>query len=134
MHETPADLPNGQEDYESRDPYAVPQGMGYDGPTDADNPNSEYFGVATEPWQEFSNPITSAHNASRSKNPTGGTKAENQFGDMEAILRGGRRSEPRVPAYESVSQTSASQVEPETTKYNYREGRRPSLFLSLIHI
>ena len=33
MHETPADLPNGQEDYESRDPYAVPQGMGYDGPT-----------------------------------------------------------------------------------------------------
>ncbi len=42
-----------------------------DGPTDADNPNSEYFGVATEPWQEFSNPITSAHNASRSKNPTG---------------------------------------------------------------
>ena len=130
MHETPADLPNGQDDYESRDPYAVPQGMGYDGPTDADNPNSEYFGVATEPWQEFSNPITSAHNASRSKNPTGGTKAENQFGDMEAILRGGRRSEPRVPAYESVSQTSASQVEPETTKYNYREGRRPSLFRS----
>ena len=130
MHETPVDLPNGQEDYESRDPYAVPQSMGYDGPTDADNPNSEYFGVASEPWQEFSNPIKSAHNAGRSKITTGGTKAENNFEDMETILRGGRQSEPRVPAYESVSQIPASQAEPESTKYNHREGRRPSLFRS----
>lgn len=129
-HETPADLPNGQEDYESHDPYAVPQGMGYDGPTDADNPNSEYFGVASEPWQEFSNPVQSAHNAGRSKIATGGTKAEKKFEDMETILRGGRRSEPLVPMNDSMSQPPALQVEPESTTYSNREGRRPSLFAS----
>lgn len=127
-HETPADVPNGQEDYESNDPYAVPLGMGSDGPTDADNPNSEYFGVASEPWQEFSNSIKSAHNAGRSKITTGGTKAEKKFEDMETILRGGRRSEPRLPMNEPVPQPPVMQVEPESNTFSRREGRKPSLF------
>lgn len=113
-HATPVEAPNG-ESYDSNDPYAVPQGMLYDGPTDADNPNSEFFGVRAEPWQEISNPVKSAHNAGRSNTISGGplSRPEKNFGDMEAILRGGRRADPETIYDNEASRPSMSQDAPE---------------------
>ena len=93
QHQTPADDLDGQRTYANYDdPYAVPQSMGYDGPTDADNPNSVFYGVTSEPWQEFSRPVKEQTSPTQQQNP----KPETKFEDMETILRGGRRTQPDV--------------------------------------
>lgn len=87
-----------------------PHELGYDEPTDADNPNGEFFGVAAEPWQDFndSNAVKSRTGPSRTSYFDESNKAN--IGDMESILRGGRRAQG-----ENTSAASPAPVNAGTT-------------------
>lgn len=123
----PYDAVNNTTAYPDRNFEASDEGIGYDAPTDADNPNGEYFGVVSEPWQEFSN----QHQKSAQKsNPSYFDESDHKVADMETILRGGRRADPDTSMKENTTVSFSEDVDEEPVtprKHSQSVGRSKSI-------
>jgi hypothetical protein len=64
------------------------------GRADVSNPNAEVWGVTSEPWQDFAQPIVRLEPPSRGSLEGGAGSAASSVFDMEAVMTGKQRSQP----------------------------------------
>lgn len=93
MHSTIDRDVEAERAYRSKKGYMTQSSGNPRGRADVSNPNADVWGVTSEPWQDFAQPVMRLEPPSRGSLEGGGGSAASSVFDMEAVMTGKQRAQ-----------------------------------------